>query len=120
MFAPPTFADILHARRIVTRYLPRTPLLPSLSLSKLLGCQLYLKFENHQPIGAFKVRGGLNLIASFETGERTPGVITPSTAKHGRSIAYAARTFGVRAVIVMPEESNPDKVESMANLGAEI
>jgi threonine dehydratase len=120
MYAPPTFADILQARRIVNRYLPRTPLLPSLSLSKLLGCQLYLKFENHQPIGAFKVRGGLNLIASLETAERICGVITASTGNHGQSIAYAARTFGVRAVIVMPEESNPDKVESMANLGAEI
>jgi threonine dehydratase len=120
MSQPPTFADILRARRIVSRYLPRTPLLPSLSLSKLLGCQLYLKFENHQPIGAFKVRGGLNLVASLATGERTRGVITASTGNHGQSIAYAARTFGVRAVIVMPEESNPDKVESMSDLGAEI
>jgi threonine dehydratase len=120
MFRRPTFADVLRARRIVSRYLPRTPLLPSLSLSKLLGFQLHLKFENHQPIGAFKVRGGLNLISSLGTGERARGVITASTGNHGQSIAYAARTFAVRAVIVMPEESNPDKLESMANLGAEI
>jgi len=120
MVVPPTFVDILRARRIVNRYLPRTPLLLSLALSKLLGCQLYLKFENHQPIGAFKVRGGLNLVASLEVSERTRGVITASTGNHGQSIAYAAQTFGIRAVIVMPEESNPDKVESMANLGAEI
>jgi len=120
MVAPPTFADILHARRVVNRYLPRTPLLPSLALSKLLGCQLYLKFENYQPIGAFKVRGGLNLVASLETAERRRGVITASTGNHGQSIAYAARIFGIRAVIVMPEESNPDKVESMVNLGAEM
>jgi threonine dehydratase len=65
MVVPPTFVDILRARRIVNRYLPRTPLLLSLALSKLLGCQLYLKFENHQPIGAFKVRVGLNLVASL-------------------------------------------------------
>jgi threonine dehydratase len=120
MFQRPTFADVLRARRIVSRYLPRTPLLPSLSLTKLLGCQLYLKFENHQPIGAFKVRGGLNLVSSLGASERARGVITASTGNHGQSIAYAARTFGVRAVIVMPEASNPDKVESMVNLGAEI
>jgi threonine dehydratase len=120
MLPPPTFADILRARRVVSHHLPRTPLLPSLSLSKLLGFHLHLKYENHQPIGAFKVRGGLNLISALETGKRSRGVITASTGNHGQSIAYAARTFGVRAVIVMPEESNPDKVESMANLGAEI
>jgi threonine dehydratase len=120
MLPRPTFADILRARRVVSYYLPRTPLLPSLSLSKLLGFHLHLKYENHQPIGAFKVRGGLNLISSLGAGERSRGVITASTGNHGQSIAYAARTFGVRAAIVMPEESNPDKVESMANLGAEI
>jgi threonine dehydratase len=120
MFLRPTFADVLRARRIVNRYLPRTPLLPSLSLSKLLGFQLYLKFENYQPIGAFKVRGGLNLVSSLAAGERARGVITASTGNHGQSIAYAAQTFGVRAVIVMPELSNPDKVDSMLNLGAEI
>jgi threonine dehydratase len=120
MLARPTFADVLRARHTVNRYLPGTPLLPSLSLSKLLGFQLHIKYENHQPIGAFKVRGGLNLLASLGTGERARGVITASTGNHGQSIAYAARAFGVRSVIVMPEESNPDKVESMVHLGAEI
>jgi threonine dehydratase len=120
MVPRPTFTDVLRARRIVSRYLPRTPLLPSLALSKLLGFQLYLKYENYQPIGAFKVRGGLNLVSSLTPTERARGVITASTGNHGQSIAYAAQTFGVRAVIVMPEVSNPDKVESMVNLGAEI
>lgn len=120
MFQRPTFPDILRARRVVSRYLPRTPLLPSLSLSRLLGFQMYIKFESHQPIGAFKVRGGLNLVSALGPGERARGVITASTGNHGQSIAYAARTFGVRSVIVMPEEANPDKVEAMANLGAEI
>jgi threonine dehydratase len=120
MLPRPNFVDILRARRIVSRYLPRTPLLPSLALSKLLGMQLYLKCENHQPIGAFKVRGGLNLVSSLTVAERARGVITASTGNHGQSIAYAAQTFGVRAVIVMPVVSNPDKVEAMVNLGAEI
>jgi threonine dehydratase len=120
MLARPTFADVLRAQRLVKRYLPGTPLLPALSLSKALGFDLHLKYENHQPIGAFKVRGGLNLVHSLAASERARGVITASTGNHGQSIAYAARTFGVRAVVVVPEESNPDKVESMANLGAEI
>ena len=120
MFQRPTFSDVLRARRVVSHYLPRTPLLPSLSLSRLLGFQVYMKFENHQPIGAFKVRGGLNLVSALAPGERARGVITASTGNHGQSIAYAARTFGVRSVIVMPEEANPDKVEAMAHLGAEI
>jgi threonine dehydratase len=81
---------------------------------------MYIKYENHQPIGAFKVRGGLNLLSALDTSERVRGVITASTGNHGQSIAYAARTFGVRALIVMPEESNPDKVEAMTNLGAEL
>ncbi|HXH10444.1 MAG TPA: threonine/serine dehydratase [Alphaproteobacteria bacterium] len=120
MFQRPTFADVLRARRVVSRYLPRTPLLLSRSLSASLGFQLHVKYENHQPIGAFKVRGGLNLVSALGLSERERGVITASTGNHGQSIAYAARTFGVRAVIVMPEESNPDKVEAMAHLGAEI
>jgi threonine dehydratase len=66
------------------------------------------------------VRGGLNFVSSLGAGERARGVITASTGNHGQSIAYAARTFGVRAIIVMPEASNPDKTESMVNLGAEI
>ena len=120
MFQRPTFADVLRARRIVSRYLPRTPLLLSRSLSQAWGFQMHLKYENHQPIGAFKVRGGLNLLSALETSARARGVITASTGNHGQSIAYAARTFGVRAMIVMPEESNLDKVEAMSNLGAEI
>lgn len=120
MVQRPTFPDVLRARHIVSRYLPRTPLLLSRSLSKAWGFQMHIKYENHQPIGAFKVRGGMNLISTLETSQRARGVITASTGNHGQSIAYAARTFGVRAVIVMPEESNRDKVEAMANLGAEL
>lgn len=120
MLRRPSFSDILRARGVIARYLPRTPLLPSHALSKMLGLQIYLKYENHQPIGAFKVRGGLNLISSLGTSERARGVITASTGNHGQSIAYAARAFNVRSVIVMPEEANPDKVDAMVHLGAEI
>ena len=110
MFQRPTFPDVLRAKRVVSRYLPRTPLLPAFSLSKLLGFQIYLKFENHQPIGAFKVRGGVNLVSQLSDEERRRGLITASTGNHGQSIAYGARLFGVRAIICDPEQVNPVKL----------
>jgi threonine dehydratase len=89
-------------------------------MSDALGCEIYLKLETATPIGAFKVRGGLNLLSQLSGAERERGVITASTGNHGQSIAYAARTFGVRAIIAAPEAANPDKVASMRRLGAEV
>jgi threonine dehydratase len=71
-------------------------------------------------VGAFKVRGGINLVAHMSDGERARGVISASTGNHGQSVAYGARLFGVRAVIGMPEGANPGKVAAIRNLGAEI
>jgi threonine dehydratase len=117
---PPTFHDILRARAVVQRYLPPTPLLHSPLLSERLGCQVYLKCEQLQPIGAFKVRGGIYLMSKLSPEERARGVVTASTGNHGQSIAYAARLFGVRAIIYAPEGANPLKVAAMRRLGAEV
>lgn len=113
-----TIHDVYEARRVVGKYLPRTPLIRSSALSKRLGFEAYVKCENLQPIGAFKVRGGLNLISRLSEEEKLKGVITASTGNHGQSIAYAASLFGVKAIIGMPKESNPLKVEAMKDLGA--
>ena len=78
------------------------------------------KHENHQPVGAFKVRGGVNLVSQLAPADRRRGVSTASTGNHGQSVAYAANLFGVHAVICMPEQANPVKVESMQALGAEV
>ncbi len=120
MYAMPTILDILDAERLIRRYLPRTPLYSCAGLSELLDAEVYVKYENHQPIGAFKVRGGVNLIARLSEEERRRGVITASTGNHGQSIAWAARLFGVRACVVVPVGSNPDKVRAIERLGAEI
>jgi threonine dehydratase len=90
------------------------------ALAAKLGCEIYLKCENLQPIGAFKIRGGLNLMANLPEEIRAKGVVTASTGNHGQSIAYAAREFGVRAIVYMPEQANALKVASMERLGAEI
>ena len=116
----PTFQDILRARQTIARYLPRTPLLNYPALDKLIGARVYVKHENHQPVGAFKVRGGIHLMSQLSADERARGVIAASTGNHGQSVAYAAREFGVRATIVVPERANPLKVESMRNLGAKV
>src|SRR6185503_18524669 len=116
----PDLAEVLAARRRIEPYLRPTPLYPYAGLDELLGAEVWVKHENHQPVGAFKVRGGVNLVSQLTEDERRRGVIAASTGNHGQSVAYAADLFGVRAVICMPEQANPVKVESMRALGAEV
>src|SRR5579864_3348233 len=116
----PDLADVLAARQRIAPYLRPTPLYRYPALDAMTGAQLRVKHENHQPVGAFKVRGGVNLVSQLSADERHRGVICASTGNHGQSVAYAANLFGVRAVICMPEQANPVKVESMRALGAEV
>lgn len=116
----PTLQDALAARQVVSRYLPKTPLHRSIALGRLLGADVYVKHENHHSVGAFKVRGGVNRLHHLTPQERRAGVVTASTGNHAQSIAYAARLFGVRAQVLMPERSNPDKVAAVRDLGGEI
>jgi threonine dehydratase len=116
----PDLADVLGARQRIAPYLRPTPLHRYPALDVLTGARLHVKHENHQPVGAFKVRGGVNLISQLSAQERQRGVISASTGNHGQSVAWAADLFGVRAVICVPEQSNPVKVESMRALGAEV
>ena len=116
----PTLADVFEARRRISPHLRPTPLFGYAGLDELLGAEILVKHENHQPVGAFKVRGGVNLISQLSAEERERGVITASTGNHGQSIAYAARLFGVQATICVPEHANPVKVASMRGLGAEL
>lgn len=116
----PTFLDVLDAQRNIAPYLPRTPLFNYPALDAATGLHLRVKHENYQPIGAFKVRGGINLMARLSDDEKTRGVIAASTGNHGQSIAYAARLFDVPATIVVPENANAVKVDAMRALGADI
>ncbi len=116
----PDLADVLAARKSIAPYLRPTPLYGYPALDSLTGVPVRIKHENHQPVGAFKVRGGVNLISRMPTADRQRGVATASTGNHGQSIAYAARLFGVRAIVYMPEHANPVKVDSMRALGADI
>src|SRR5262245_41566209 len=116
----PTYDDVLSARDRIARYLQPTPSYSYPALADLVGAEVWVKHENHLPTGAFKVRGGINLVAQLNDDERKRGLITASTGNHAQSIAYAARLHGVRATICMPEGANPAKVAATRAQGAEI
>jgi threonine dehydratase len=116
----PTYADICAAEPVVHAHLKPTPLYEWPALSRLLGCRYFLKHENHTPTTAFKVRGGIYLVSRLSDEQKRRGVLGCTTGNHGQSLAYACRRFGVRCVLVVPAVNNPDKIEAMRALGAEI
>ena len=116
----PTIRDVYRARRTIAPYFQRTPLHYSIGLSEFLDAEVYIKHEEYLPLGAFKSRGGINLLSNLGAEERQRGLITSSTGNHGQSIASAGREFGVRVVIGLPENANPVKVATMRALGAEL
>ncbi|MFB6299753.1 MAG: threonine/serine dehydratase [Halobacteriales archaeon] len=117
---PPTIADVFRAKPIVDQYLPRTPLVRSEPLSAEFDAEIYLKREDTFPIGAFKVRGGVNLVHNLDEEFRDRGLITASTGNHGQSIAFAGREFDVPVIVGVPEDANPSKVAAMERLGARV
>ncbi len=116
----PTLADVESARPRVYAHVRPTPLLRYPLLDQWLGCEAWVKHENHHASGAFKIRGGVNLVAQLSTEERRRGVVSASTGNHGQSMAYACRVHGVRCHIFVPVGNNPDKVAAMRALGAEV
>ena len=119
-FARPTLDGVGEARERIAPYLSATPLRSYPSLGELVGALVWVKHENLNPTGAFKVRGGVNLIAAEREDVRDRGVIAASTGNHGQSVGYAARIFGVEARICVPDNANPVKVRAMQDLGAEV
>jgi threonine dehydratase len=114
----PTYADVVAAREFISPYLPKTPLVRINKLSEVLGCDYYVKLENLQPVGAFKVRGGVNLVG-HEPAKQT--LVTASTGNHGQSIGFAGRLFNTRVIVYAPAENvNPAKLQAMRDLGAEV
>jgi len=115
-----TFQGIIAARRVVAQFLKPSPLIHYPELSENLGFQAYVKHENHNPTGSFKVRGGLNFMHQLPRAQREKGVITATRGNHGQSIAYAAAQFGVKATVVVPHGNNREKNSAMRAFGAEL
>jgi threonine dehydratase len=116
----PSLRDVLDARRVVARYLEPTPLRRYPPLDDLTGAELWVKHENHQVTGAFKVRGGINLMSRLGPEHRAAGVYAASSGNHGQSVAYAGSLFGVAATIFVPRGANPVKVAAMRSMGATV
>lgn len=117
---PPTLNDVYAARERVYRVLRPTPLMRHPLLSAETGLEIFVKHENHNPTGSFKIRGGLNLVASLSVEDRRRGVITATTGNHGQSIALASQREGVPCTILVPHGNNPDKNAAMRAFGAEV
>jgi threonine dehydratase len=115
----PTLHDVLDARPRVYRVVKPTPLMRHPLLASETGLDVWVKHENHNPTGAFKVRGGANLVGSL-TAEERRGVITATTGNHGQSIALSCQREGVPCTIVTPIGNNPEKNAAMRALGAEL
>src|SRR5919106_1416197 len=113
---PPSLADVRLARMVLSGVIRPTPLFRHPLLVEETGLEIYIKHENHNPTGAFKVRGGLNLIASLDAQDRR-GVITATTGNHGQSIAVACQLEHVPCTIVTPVGNNPEKNASMCPFG---
>ena len=114
-----TLKDVYEARPRVYRVVRPTPLMRHPLLDAETGLEIFVKHENHNPTGAFKVRGGLNLVGQLSPDERR-GVITATTGNHGQSIALACQREGVPCTIVTPVGNNPEKNAAMRAFGADL
>ncbi len=115
-----SFRSILEARRKIRTLVTKTPTYLSNVFSQRTGAEVYLKLECFQPVGVFKIRGAVNKIGSLSPSELERGLVTASAGNHGLAVAYAAKIYGAKAVVVVPENAVKEKVEAIESYGADI
>ena len=116
----PTVAEIQEARAKLEGVARETPVISSETLGRLAGRPVWLKAENLQRTGSFKIRGAYNRISTLTDAERVAGVVTASAGNHGQAVAWAARESGVRATVLMPEDAPTAKIEATKSYGADV
>jgi threonine dehydratase len=114
------FLDVLAARQVLRHHLPATPMWRYPVLDEVAAATVYVKHENTQPTGAFKVRGGLTLVAGLDPADRTRGLVSYSTGNHAQSLAYACATVGVPCTVVMPTTASAEKTRAVRGFGATV
>jgi len=115
----PSMSDVLRAYRFLKDRVRRTPVERSFSLSEFTGAEVFIKWENTQFCGSFKIRGALNKMYSLTPEERSLGVVTPSSGNHGQGVAFAASQLGVKAVVCVPGACPQTKRDAIRRLGGE-
>lgn len=115
-----TFDNVKEAQERIKGYVLRTPLLRVPALDEILGCEVYLKPENLQHTGSFKLRGATNCILSLSQDEKTRGIVACSSGNHAQGVACAAKRCGIDAVIIMPTNCNPVKLEGVKAFGVKV
>ena len=114
------FEDIVRAEKIVSKHIITTPAVQSKALSETVGEHIYLKLENQQITGSFKIRGAINAISNLNPAQKKAGVVALSTGNHGRGLAFAANLMKIRCIICMSKLVPNNKIEGIKALGAEV
>jgi threonine dehydratase len=117
---PVTPEDVERAMGVVSSQLAPTPLVTSPLLDQRVGCEVFVKLENAQGVGSFKIRGALNLLANMPARERQRGLVTATRGNHGQSLAQAAQLHGVGCTVYVPRGNHPEKNAAMTALGARV
>jgi threonine dehydratase len=116
----PTLEDIQNAARRIDRYIHNTPVLTSQTFDNQVKSRLFLKCENFQKVGAFKIRGATNAVFTLRDTQMDRGVVTHSSGNHGAAVAMAAMNRGIKAYVVMPENAPKVKINAVRNYGADV
>ncbi|MCC5867178.1 MAG: threonine/serine dehydratase, partial [Gammaproteobacteria bacterium] len=116
----PAFADVEAAADVIAAWLTPTPLIRHPLLNERAGCDLWVKLENAQPVGSFKIRGTLNFLAGLSPEVRARGLVTATRGNFGQSLARAAALYGAQCTIFVPRGNNPGKNEAMRATGAQL
>ena len=116
---PIAINEVVRAKAIVSNFLRATELTYYAGLSQAIGAEIFIKHENHNPTGTFKIRGGINLTHHLQQ-SNIQGVITFSTGNHGLSVATSAKWFGIKALVAVPLNNNPVKNRAIRETGAEL
>jgi threonine dehydratase len=111
---------VIKARAVTDKYLKRTNLTYYSELSRLAGCEVYVKHENHNPTGSFKIRGAVNFLQHMSSEELEAGVLVATRGNHGLAMAWAGRFFHVPCTVVVPEGNNPEINRIVESFGADL